>query len=115
MRRTPTMVNAANRIARTDLDPALLAAEAEASGKSFLEYWALAAKTSGNAIGSRLADMALRIVQSRAVWRGVVTKALGWLPETAGEANGIVTDAAEDKAAWETTVREMRERKRWRR
>jgi DNA helicase II / ATP-dependent DNA helicase PcrA len=106
-----TMVNAANRIARTDLDPALLAAEAEASGKTFLEYWALAAKASGNAIGSRLADMSLRIVQSRAAWRGVVTEALAWLPETAGEANGIVTDAAEDKAAWEIAAREMRSEK----
>lgn len=38
------MVNASNRISGTDLDPALLAAESEASGKTFLEYWALAAK-----------------------------------------------------------------------
>lgn len=106
-----TMVNAANRIARSDLDPALLAAEAEASGKTFLEYWALAAKASGNAIGSRLADLSLKIVQSRAAWRGVVTEALAWLPETAGEANGIVTDAAEDKAVWEIAVREMRSEK----
>jgi DNA helicase-2/ATP-dependent DNA helicase PcrA len=106
-----TMVNAANRMAGTDLDPALLAAEAEASGKTFLEYWALVAKTSGDVIGSRLADMSLRIVQSRAAWRGMVTEALAWLPETAGDANGVVTDAVEDKAAWEIAVREMRSEK----
>src|SRR6202011_3968232 len=74
------MVDAANRIAGTELDPALLAAEAEASGNIFLEYWALAAKAPGNSISSRLAELALRMVQSRAAWRGVVVEALAWLP-----------------------------------
>ena len=35
------VVNAANRIAEIALDPSILIAEAEASGQSYLEYWAL--------------------------------------------------------------------------
>lgn len=105
------MVDAANRIAGTELDPALLAAEAEASGNIFPEYWALAAKASGNSISSRLAELALRMVQSRAAWRSVVVESLAWLPETAGTSNGVVTDAADDKAAWETATRAIRAEK----
>jgi DNA helicase II / ATP-dependent DNA helicase PcrA len=37
--------------------------------------------------------------------------ALLWLPETAGAADGVVTDAAEDKAAWETAARAIRAEK----
>jgi DNA helicase-2/ATP-dependent DNA helicase PcrA len=105
------MSDAANRIAGTELDAALLATEAEASGNSFLEYWALTAAASGNAIASRLAELTLRIVESRAAWRAVVADALAWLPETAGTANGVVTDAADDKAAWKTAVRAIRAEK----
>ena len=105
------MVDAANRIAGTELDAKLLAAEAEASGSSFLEYWAVAANASGNPIASRLAGFALCIVQSRAAWRVVTVEALAWLPETAGTGNGVVTDAADDKAAWETAVRAIRAEK----
>lgn len=93
------MADAANRIAGAELDAGLLAAEAEASGNSYMEYWALAANASGNTIASRLGDFALRIVQSRAAWRAVTAEALAWLPETAAAQNGVVTDAADDKAA----------------
>jgi ATP-dependent DNA helicase UvrD/PcrA len=105
------MVNAANRIAGTEFDPVLLAAEAEVAGNSFLEYWALTASTCGKAVASRLAEFALRIVQSRAAWRSVVNEALTWLPETAGGGEGVVTDAAEDKGAWETAARAIRAEK----
>lgn len=105
------MADAANRIASTELDVALLAAEAEASGNSFLEYWGLAATSSGNAIASRLGELALRIVESRTAWRAVVAEALVWLPETVETANGVVSDAAEDKAAWETAARAIRAEK----
>src|SRR5262249_24277852 len=40
-----------------------------------------------------------------------VTEALAWLPETAGASNGVITDAAEDKAAWEAAVRAIRAEK----
>ncbi len=102
------MAQAANRIAGLDLDIALLAAEAEAAGKTLLEYWALAAGASENPIAVRLAKLAKRLVESRATWRGVVAEAIEWLPETAGNAAGIITDAADDKAAWEVAVRAIR-------
>jgi DNA helicase-2/ATP-dependent DNA helicase PcrA len=105
------MADAANRIADTELDATLLAAEAEASGNSFLEYWGLAATSSGNAIASRLGELALRIVQSRVAWRAVLAEALAWLPETAATANGVVSDAADDKAAWEIAARAIRAEK----
>ena len=34
-----------------------------------------------------------------------ITEALAWLPETAGTENGVVTDAEDEKAAWETAAR----------
>jgi len=105
------MTDAGNRIAGTELDAALLAAEAEASGNSFLEYWALAAAAAENGTAKRLSELAIRMVQSRAAWRSVVTQALAWLPETAGSASGVVTDAADDKAAWETATRALRAEK----
>jgi DNA helicase-2/ATP-dependent DNA helicase PcrA len=106
-----TLANAANRIAGTELDPSLLAAEAEGAGNGFLEYWALAAKASENAIASRLAELAMDLIQSRSAWRAVVAKALAWLPETAGTSGGVVTDAADDKAAWEAAARAIRAEK----
>jgi DNA helicase-2/ATP-dependent DNA helicase PcrA len=105
------MADAANRIAGTDLDARLLAAEAEASGNTFLEYWALAATASGNPTASRLAEFTLRLVHSRAAWRPVLAEALVWLPDTAGTASGVVTDAADDKSAWETAARAIRAEK----
>jgi len=105
------MAGAANRIAGIELDAALLAAEAESSGVSYLEYWALAAKNSSSEIASRLSDLALRLVQSRASWRKVVSEALDWLPQTAAAPSGNVSDAEEDKAAWEVAARAIRAEK----
>jgi len=105
------MAQAANRIAALELDVALLAAEAQAAGKSFLEYWAVAASASENPIAVRLAELAHRLVESRAAWRGVVAEAVEWLPETAGSAEGIITDAADDKSAWDLAVRAIRAEK----
>ena len=68
----------------------------------------LAADALGNPIASRLAELALRIVQSRAAWRSVTAEALAWLPETVGGTSGVVTDAADDKAAWEAATRAIR-------
>ncbi len=107
-----TMAAAANRIADIQLDAAILAAEAQSSDASYLEYWALAARNAAdNDTATRLADFALRLVQSRARWRKVVSEAIAWLPQTAVSANGIVSDAEEDKAAWEAVVRAIRAEK----
>ncbi len=105
------MAGAANRIAGTELDAAILAAEAESSGASYLEYWALAAKSCNSEIASRLSDLALRLIQSRATWPKVVAEAIAWLPETAGAPDGIVSDADEDKAAWKVAARAIRAEK----
>jgi DNA helicase-2/ATP-dependent DNA helicase PcrA len=105
------MAQAANRIAGLELDVTLLAAEAQAAGKSFLEYWAVAASASENPIAVRLAELAHRLVESRAAWRGVVAEAVEWLPETAGSAEGVITDASDDKSAWDLVVRAIRAEK----
>ena len=105
------MVGAANRIAGTELDAAILAAEAESSGASYLEYWALAAKNCNSEVASRLSDLALRLIQSRATWPKVVAEAITWLPETAEAPDGIVSDADEDKAAWEVAAHAIRAEK----
>jgi DNA helicase II / ATP-dependent DNA helicase PcrA len=105
------MVAAANKIAATETDATLIAAEAEAAGETFLENWTGEAKESANAIATKLAELALRLVQSRASWKGVVTDALAWLPQTAGQDGGTASDADEDKAAWETATRAIRAEK----
>jgi DNA helicase-2/ATP-dependent DNA helicase PcrA len=105
------MANAANRIAGTELDAAILDAEASAAGHSLLEHWVLAAQNSQNTIAARLAELALRLIQSRSTWRAVVNDALAWLPETAVSSEGVVSDAADDKAAWEIATRAIRTEK----
>jgi hypothetical protein len=76
------LANAANRIAGIELDPALLEVEADAAGHRLLEHWALGAQSANNLIAGRLAEFALRLIQSRAALRPVVTEAIAWLPET---------------------------------
>jgi DNA helicase-2/ATP-dependent DNA helicase PcrA len=105
------MADAANRIAEIELDAALLEVEADAAGHSLLEHWALAAQQTENVIAKRLAALSLRLIQSRASWRAVVTEALTWLPETASSSDGVISDAADDKAAWETAARAIRAEK----
>jgi DNA helicase II / ATP-dependent DNA helicase PcrA len=105
------MVTAANKIAETELDPTLIAAEAQVAGETFLENWARGAKESGNAIAVKLAELALRLVQSRASWKSVVADALTWLPQTAAQDGGAASDADEDKAAWEIAARAIRAEK----
>lgn len=105
------MASAANRVASADLDASLLQAEAEAAGRSYLEHWALAAQRIDNDILRKLAGWALQLVQSRAAWRAIVNEALIWLPATAATVEGVVSDASDDKAAWETATRAIRAEK----
>jgi DNA helicase-2/ATP-dependent DNA helicase PcrA len=102
------MAGAANRIAGTELDAAIIAAEAESSGQSYLESWALAAKKCDNDISRRLADYTLRIISSRSSWSQVVAEAIAWLPSTSVALEGIVSDADEDRTAWEIATRAIR-------
>lgn len=102
------LVGTANRIAGTEIDHELLAADTAASGNSLMEDWALAAKASSDTTASHLADLALRLIQSRAAWRTVVDEALSWFPEISGSTGGVVTDAEEDRAAWEAATPAIR-------
>ncbi len=105
------MVGAANRISGMELDAAILAAEAASSGLSYLEHWSLAAKTNGDETASRLSELACRLVQARATWPKIVAEAIAWLPQTAAAPNGNVSDADEDKAAWEVAAKAIRAEK----
>ena len=106
-----SMVDAANRVAGTEFDQALLAAEAEASGVSYLEYWTNLNAASDNDGAKKFAAFGVKIIQSRANWRAVNNEALSWLPSTADRADGVISDADEDKAAWETAARAIRQEK----
>ena len=102
------MADAANRIAGIELDTALLVGEAAGSGRSFVEEWALAAGATQSPVALKLAELATQLIRSRESWRNVVTEALSWLPTTAAVTEGVVSDASEDKAAWETAARSIR-------
>ncbi|MEY9323465.1 ATP-dependent helicase [Sinorhizobium fredii] len=100
-----------NRIAGLQLDTALLLAEAASTGTSYLEHWALATEASQNEIAINLSAIALRLVRSRSSWQQIVTEAISFLMTTAETPAGVVSDAAEDKAAWETAHRAIRAEK----
>jgi DNA helicase-2/ATP-dependent DNA helicase PcrA len=102
---------AANRIARLQLDTALMLAEAASTGTSYLEHWALAAEASQNEVAKNLSEIALRLIRSRSSWKQIVNEAIAYLMTTAATPEGVVSDAAEDKAAWETVHRAIRAEK----
>ena len=102
------MVGVANRVSGAELDAAVLAASAESANVSYLEHWALAAKSSDSGILIRLSEFASRLVQSRIRWRQVVSDALEWLPTTNAVNEGVVGDVEEDKAAWESATSAIR-------
>ena len=105
------MTNAANLVASIELDAVLLEAEAQGAGRSLLEHWALVASGLGNEVAAKLADFAQRLIQTRSSWRPLVGEALVWLTETAPSSEGVVSDAADDKAGWEIATRAIRAEK----
>lgn len=106
------MVDAANRIVGSAedqaLDAQLLIAEAEAAGRGYMEQWATVAPSLSDPVLTKLAGLAQRLIEARSAWKKVVAEALAWLPTTTGAAEGVVTDASDDKAAWETATRAIR-------
>lgn len=104
------LVDAANRVAGSKLDAEILFAESEAAGTAYFEHWAAAAVASGNAKLATLGDLAGQLARSRAQWRQVVRAALPILVDDEG-GQGIVSDAADDRAAWEVCLREIRAEK----
>ena len=104
------LVDAANRITDSELDAEILLAEAEAAGSAYFEYWATTAATGDNEKLSALGALALQLARSRNQWRQVARAAIPILVQENGD-EGIVSDAADDRAAWDACVREIRAEK----
>jgi DNA helicase-2/ATP-dependent DNA helicase PcrA len=105
------MTSAANRIAGIELDSAILLAEAGASSSNYLEHWALVATAADNETARSLAALALRLIASRTSWQQIANEAIKFLMTTAETPEGIIGDAEEDRAAWDTAVRAIRAEK----
>jgi len=105
------LVDAANRIGNLTLEPAILIAEAEAAGHSYLHQWSLSAVQAGSPVAVKLAELANRLMQSRAGWREIVKQAITVLSDSVTPVEGIVSDAEEDRTAWDACVREIRSEK----
>ncbi len=105
------LVDSANRVTGAELDPAILAAAAEAGGLAYFEHWAGITQTLGNPLAEELGAFARHLARERVAWRRVVKAAIPLLVETAGEGEGTISDAADDKAAWDACVKEIRAEK----
>jgi len=105
------LVDSANRVTGQDLDLAILAAEAVAAGVAYFEHWGKTSIALGNPIGATLGGFAVRLAESRNSWRQIVREAISILTNSATSAEGVVSDAADDKAAWESCVKEIRAEK----
>ena len=105
------LVDAANRIASDELDSTILAAEAEAAGRACFEHWARTSADGANPLAAELGGQALQIAKSRAGWRPVVRTLIPILVKSAQAADGAISDADDDKAAWDACVREIRSEK----
>src|SRR3546814_2758830 len=66
------LVNAANRFLETDLDPALLVAEAEAAGQSFFEYWGSVIGSQASPVAQSLSGVVSRLANTRGEWTNIV-------------------------------------------
>lgn len=104
------LVDAANRVAGCDLDAEILVAEAEGAGTAYFEHWAATAVASGNEKIAALGALTARLAESRRQWRQVVREAVPILVAGSGD-EVIVNDAADDRAAWDACLREIRAEK----
>lgn len=103
-----SMVNAGNRFLDLEFEPELLIAEAEAASQSYSEYWASMLQASGSSAASGIAQIVLRLANSRSQWRRIVDDAIALLVTTTSENEGAVSDVAEDRAIWTACTREIR-------
>jgi DNA helicase-2/ATP-dependent DNA helicase PcrA len=104
------LVDAANRVTGSELDADILIAEAEAEGQAYFEYWAKVASSTGNKKLGALGALALQLARSRNQWSQVVRSAIPLLVPNTGD-EGIVSDAADDRAAWDACLKEIRAEK----
>lgn len=105
------LVDAANRVAAADLDPAILAAEADAAGLAYFEQWARTSAEGTNVLAAELGRQALALAKSRAGWKPIVRALIPVLVESAKAADGAISDADDDKAAWDSCLKEIRAEK----
>jgi DNA helicase-2/ATP-dependent DNA helicase PcrA len=105
------LVDAGNRVAGQELDAAILIAEAEAEGLAFFEHWARTAQSLDNPLAWKLGECAVRLAEARTSWRRVVNAAIPLLIESAATDEGTISDADDDKAAWDVCLREIRAEK----
>ena len=102
------LVNAGNRFASLDIDPAILITEAEASGLSYFEHWSIIAQTDENPVAQKLGKLTMRLANSRNEWRQIVRDAIPLLLESEAVEEGSVGDAVDDKKAWDSCMKEIR-------
>lgn len=102
------LVDAANRIVGADLDPGILRARAEAAGLAFFEYWGREAQALNSPLAIKLGKFAVMLAEARKSWRQMVKAAIPILVESASTGEGVISDADDDKAAWDACMREIR-------
>lgn len=102
------MFAAAEQLVVTGLDGDLLMAEANALGIGPTELWARRARESTDVVVQELGATVQSLGESRRGWRPVVRR-LTNLFETWATRDGVVSDdVAEDLAAWEQCLRDLR-------
>ncbi len=104
------LVESGNRLTGLTLDPEILLAEATASGAGYLEHWAHQVTPSNHPVAAKLREAALALTASRSAWRQIVRDVLPSLSGPIADGTGI-TDAQDDRAAWEACAKEIRSEK----
>lgn len=104
-------VDAGNRVIGEELDPAIVEAEATAAGVTSMEQWALVSQMLENPLAMQLGKLVLKLTHSRASWRQLVREAVPLLTDAAAASDGSMSDAADDRAAWDVCMKEIRAEK----
>lgn len=105
------LVDAANRVASVELDAAILAAEADAAGRAYFEQWARTATEGSNSLATEMGRQALLLAKSRSGWRPIVRALIPLLVDSARAEDGAISDADDDRAAWDACMKEIRSEK----
>jgi len=102
------LVDSSNRFTDLTLDAALLIAEAEASSRSFLEQWILSMPDGTGKHTTQLTRFANDLVRSRTRWKTIVAGAVEYFGHCANTPDGVISDLADDHAAWDARTREIK-------
>jgi len=105
------LVDAANRVASVELDAAILGAEADAAGRAYFEHWARTAAEGSNPLAADMGRQALLLAKSRSGWRPIIRALIPLLVDSARAEDGAISDADDDRAAWDACMKEIRSEK----